>query len=262
MTKPILLTDAKAYYKDLPHQKDAVNFLGELLLKTPAKHRLGLTAIQDWIHLNDSELQWLQRQVSKKTLAKFAIIYRGEVTSNYKEQIERYSQLDNPIKPYTSCNSSSHAMYTNNILLAAGKDGLDGDDGYVKKVYSGKYGTYRHNNSMSWDIQQRVVRSYGIKSKYISGDVNGLIKQVNEVNILTPTNFRHKGPARKSYGGHVVCVAQYDIKKGFLIYDPFGSRMPDYRDQTKDSGIYWMTRKEFNYRWQGIWSKYLGFARK
>lgn len=261
MTRPILLSDAKKYYKELPHQKDAIKYLGELLLKTPAKNKLGLNAIQDWIKLEDSQLQWLQRQISKQTIATFATLYRGEVTSNYKKQIELYSQLDNKIKPYTSCNSSSHAMYVNNILLAAGKSGLGGDDEYVKRVYSGNYGRYRHNNSMSWDIQQKVVRSFGILSKYISGDLSGLIKQVNEKGIITPTNFRHKGPQRKSYGGHVVCIAKYDSKKGYLIYDPFGSRMPNYTNQTKDSGIYWLSSIEFQRRWQGIWSKYLGFSR-
>ena len=261
MTKPILLTDAKKYYKELPHQQKAVEYLGNLLLKTPAKLRLGLEAIEDWIHLEDSALQWLQRQISKSTLETFAILYRGEVQSNYKKQIEYYSQLDNKILPYTSCNSSSHAMFVNNVLLKLDMPGLGGDDEYVKRVYSGVYGTYGRNNSVSWDIQQKVVRSFGIKSKYISGDRSGLIKQVTESNIITPTNFAHKGDMRKPYGGHVVCVAQYDSKKGFLIYDPYGTRMPDYKDQTKDGGIYWMSSKEFNARWQGIWTKYLGIAR-
>ena len=82
MTKAILLTDAKKYYKELPHQNKAVEYLGNLLLKTPAKHRLGLEAIKDWIHLEDSALQWLQRQISKATLETFAILYRGEVQLN------------------------------------------------------------------------------------------------------------------------------------------------------------------------------------
>ena len=56
-------------------------------------------------------------------------------------------------------------------------------------------------------------------------------------------------------------MAQYDSNKGFLIYDPYGSRMPDYKNQTKDGGIYWMNEKEFNARWQFIWTKYLGLAR-
>lgn len=261
MTKPIQLTDVKKYYKELPHQKRAIEFLGNLLLKTPAKDRLELDDNLEWITLEDSALQWLQRQIGNQTLETFAILYRGEVQSNYKEQIEYYSQLDNKILPYTSCNSSAHAMFVNHVLIKLGKPGLGGDDEYVKRVYSGKYGTYGRNNSVSWDIQQNVVRSFDIKSKYVSGDRAGFISQVNESNIITPTNFAHKGPTRSPYGGHVVCVAQYDVKKGYLLYDPYGTRMPDYKNQTRDGGIYWMSEREFNSRWQSIWTKYLGVVR-
>jgi hypothetical protein len=105
------------------------------------------------------------------------------------------------------------------------------------------------------------VRSFGIKSKYISGDKTGLIQQVNQFNLITPTNFAHKGDIRNPHGGHVCAVAQFDSKKGFLIYDPYGSRMPDYSNQTSDGGIYWMSDAEFNKRWQNIWTKYLGLVK-
>ena len=249
----ISLVDCKKYYKNLPHQRQAVEYLGELLFKTPAKKRLGLTTYVDWIDLDDSDLVWLQRQISPKTLNKFAAVWRNALG----KKVDYFSQRDNKILPYTSCNSSSHAMFVDFILEnVLGKPGLVGDDEYVRRVYSGKYGRYGKNNSVSWDIQVRVVRSFGIRARYNNKGKAALIYQITKRGLVAPTNFRHKGPAHRSYGGHVTLATDYDKKKGFLIYDPYGTRMPDYR--VKDKGIYWMSEAEFNKRWQGLFTEYLG----
>ena len=253
----IKLTDCKKYYKQLPHQKAAVEYLGSLLLKTPAKKKLGLSKLDSWIKKSDEQLVWLQKQISARTLTKFAELWRADLVLSPKKQIEYYSQRDNLILPYTSCNSSSHAMFVDFVLenILGDEDGLHNDNEYVKRVYSGKYGTYGRNNSVSWDIQIRVVKSFGIKAKYNNAGKKALIAEL-EKGMVAPTNFRHKGSMYHSHGGHVVLAADYDPKKGFLLYDPFGNRMPDYRD-TK-SGVYWMTNQEFDKRWQGLFTQYLG----
>ena len=258
MTTLISLVDAKKYYKSLAHQIVAVEYLGDLLLKTPAAKKLNLKNSNDWITLKDEDLQWLQLQLSSTTVDKFGVLYRGAVVASPEVQLKHYSQLNNYRNQYNSCNSSSHAMFTNYILLVNNKKGLSGDDEYLKKVYSGKYGIYGTNSSVSWDVQINVVKSYGINCKYISGDKQGLIKQVTELNLVAPANFAHKGPSTNPSGGHVVVIADYNKSKGFLIYDPYGYRMPDYVKQKEGEGIYWMTEKEFNSRHQGIWTKYLG----
>lgn len=255
----ISLVDVKKYYKELPHQKEAVEFLGALLLKTPAKNRLHLIYKDSWVKLEDSELQWLQSQISNRTLEKFTALWRIDLIESVEDQLEHYSQINNPILPYTSCNSSSHAMFTDYCLeTKAKKPGLNGDNEFVRRVYSGKYGTYGRNNSVSWDIQIRVVRSFGINARYSNKGKNALIYELTNQNMVAPTNFRHKGGLRNSYGGHVVVAADYDPKKGFLIYDPFGYRMPNYTKQEEGQGIYWMSDREFDARWQGLFTQYVG----
>jgi len=257
----ISLLDVKKFYKGLPHQKEAVEYLGALLLKTPAKNRLHLIYKDSWITLEDKELSWLQNQISKVTLKKFTALWRADVIEPVEDQLEHYSQLDNLILPYTSCNSSSHAMFTDYCLEnKANKTGLNGDNEYVKRVYSGRYGTYGRNNSMSWDVQIKVVRSFGIRARYSNKGKRSLIDEIVNKNMVAPCNFRHKGPMRRSSGGHVVCIADYNSKQGFLIYDPYGYRMPNYNHKSKNPGIYWMTEKEFNARWQGLYTQYLGLA--
>jgi hypothetical protein len=258
MTALILLTDAKKYYKGLAHQIQAIEYLGDLLLTTSASEKLELKTNKDWIDLQDKDLEWLQKQVSFETLNKFGILYRGAVVSSPSVQLKHYSQLNNYRNQYNSCNSSSHAMFVDYILRTHNKPGLKTDDEYLQKVYSGKYGIYGTNSSVSWDVQINVVKSYGINCKYISGDKQGLIKQITELNLVAPLNFAHKGPITSPSGGHVVVAADYDKTKGFLIYDPYGYRMPDYVKQKEGEGIYWMTEKEFEARHQSIWTKYLG----
>ena len=249
----ISFLDCKKYYKELPHQVEAVTYLGEILLKTPARARLGLSTPVSWISISDEHLIWLQRQISPKTINKFASLWRNK----YKKQVEYYSQRDNKTLPYTSCNSSSHAMFVDFILEnVLGKPGLGGDDEYVRRVYSGKYGRYGKNNSVSWDVQVRVVRSFGVRARYSNKGKAALIYQLTKRGLVAPANFRHKGGINSSYGGHVVLITDYDKKKGFLIYDPFGTRMPDYK--IKNKGIYWMSEREFNKRWQGLFTEYLG----
>lgn len=253
----ISLLDMKEYYIDLPHQKKAVEYLGRILLKTPAKNKLGLRYETDWIKLSDTDLAWLQRQISLPTLEKVATLWRVQNVVDIRDHVKLFSQRDNPILPYVSCNSSAHAMFVDYVLrVKLGQPGLEDDADYVRKVYSGKYGTYGHNNSMSWDIQSRVVKSYGINANYTNAGKHALIKELTENNMVAPTNFKHKGSLHKSYGGHVVLTVAYDKKKGFLIYDPFGSRMPDYKEPYK--GVYWMSENEFNFRWQGLFTKYYG----
>lgn len=74
----ILLINVKQFYSGLPHQKKAVDFLGNLLANTPAKNILGLDNPNDWIKMSDAKLEWLQRQISDKTLNKFVEIWRDE----------------------------------------------------------------------------------------------------------------------------------------------------------------------------------------
>ena len=250
------LKNVPTHFRGAAHQIEAVRWLGKILIKTPAQERLKLTTPTSWINRKESDLEWLQRQISKPTLDKFTSLWRAEETvSTYESHLTHFSQLNNPILPYTSCNSSSHAMFTDYILRnKLDKPGLGNDIEFVKRVYSGNYGTFGRNNSVSWDIQIRVCKSFGVNSEYSNSGKQSLINEVTNRNSVAPTNFRHKGTISNPNGGHVVVIADYEAGKGFLIYDPYGFRMPNYTRQKEGEGIYWMTEQEFDARWQGLFT--------
>ena len=254
----ISFLDVKKYYKGEEHQEEAVSYIGDLLLTTPVKDILGLQSSLDWINLEDKYLEWLQRQIGPLTLDKFTMLWRApKVVPSIEEQVKYFSQRDNKILPYTSCNSSSHAMFADFILRnVLKKEGLHTDDEYVKRIYSGKYGIYGKNNSMSWDIQMNCLRSFGIKAKYNNQGKGALINQL-EGNMVAPLNIWHKGTSKSNRGGgHVVCCIDYNVDKGFLIYDPYGTRPPYYNKP--NHGTYWLNDAEFNWRYQGLFTEYLG----
>lgn len=226
--KLIDLKDVKKYYVGLPHQKAAVSWLGGLLLNTPAKNRLKLETEMSWLNCVSDQLDWLQNQISEGTLEKFAALWR--LPNNTQGiDITLFSQRDNSILPFVTCSSSSHAMYVDHQLRRNGKNGLSSDEGYLRRVFSGKYGKYGKNPSISWDIQTRVCYSYGISSKYIwNSDLTGLAREV-EKNGSSVINIYHKGTHKGNRGGgHVVLLADLN-KDRALIHDPYGTRPPHYR---------------------------------
>lgn len=97
MSKPILLINAKEFYTGSSSQKEAVEFLGQLLLNSPAKDRLNLKTKDDWINLSDEALEWLQRQISNITLNKFAYIYRGKKEDKI---ITDWNDMSSPVSKY------------------------------------------------------------------------------------------------------------------------------------------------------------------
>ncbi len=249
----INLLDVKKYYKEEPHQLEAVDFLGGLLLKTPAAEKLGLLVSTDFLELEDEELEWLQKQISKATLDKFATIWRKEfdfITPTY------FSQRDNSIKPYVTCNSSSHAMLVDYYLRANGKPGLNSDEKYLQRVFSGRYGRYGSNPSVSWDIQVNVCRSFGVLVKYSwDSKMDELIKELEKG--VACVNIWHKGTNRSTRGGgHVILAVDYDPEKGVLVFDPFGTKCGNYA--IKGTGKYWISPEEWAWRWQGNRTIFLG----
>ena len=189
-------------------------------------------------------LKYLEYAIEPNTLETFKRIWR--------KHFNRFSQRDNLINPYVSCNASSHAMLVDFLLRKHKRGSLASDNEYVAKVYSGDYGKYGSNNSVSWDIQLRVVRSYGFDVEYTSAGKESLIDYLLD-GYIAPCNFKHKGSLSHPFGGHVVVAVDYDPRLGFLITDPFGSPMPTYKN--KWDLDYWITEKEFDARTQGIFTR-------
>jgi hypothetical protein len=256
MSELISLVNAKKYYKYLPHQIEAIEYLGKLLLSTPAAKTLQLINSLDWIRRNDTQLLWLELQLSKTTLEKFALLYRNSIISSSEElQVKYYSQRDNSIKPLVTCNSSSHAMFIDYYLRKNNLKGLNTDNQVIDKVFSGKYGTYGSNSSVSWDVQVNVAKSFGINCKYSNKGKQSIIDILSKGGIC-PFNIYQKGTTKFNRGGgHVVVGVDYDKSKGFYIYDPYGSRPPSYSQPSQ--GKYWMSEQEFNWRHGGIHTVFL-----
>ena len=76
MSSIIYLINIKKYYRGLPHQKEAVEYLGNLLLSTPAKVKFNLIDADDWLKLSNEDLQWLQKQISEQTLTQVSNRWR------------------------------------------------------------------------------------------------------------------------------------------------------------------------------------------
>lgn len=248
----ISLIDCKRYYEGLPHQKGAVEWMGTILLNTPAKSKLGLTTRSSWLNMCDPDLEWLQKQISQPTLDNFAKRWRNQSLSNVVVTPKAFSQRDNSINPDVSCNSTAHAMLVDYHLRKRGLLGFRDDEDFLKRVYSGNYGKFGSNNSLSWDVQMAVCNSYGVRARYSN---EGLDEVKNEIkkNGVTCVNIFHKGstPQTRS-GGHVILLAGYDeVNKLFRIHDPWGARPSDgYQD--KKLLKYDMPESEMRWRFQGI----------
>jgi len=120
----ISLKDVKKYYKGLPKQKQAVEYLGNLLLQTPAKSKLDLKSNTDWVTVSDNKLDWLQAQVSDYTLTKFTDIWRDKSSS----LVVDWNDMNCPISKYFTVGEATNyqvaripkeASIKNNILRLA-----------------------------------------------------------------------------------------------------------------------------------------------
>lgn len=266
----IQLTDAKKYYKELAHQKKAVEYLGGLLLNTPAKQTLNLKTNLDWIKLEDEKINWLQNQISVSTLNKFTELWRqtttveeakvvtpvDKVIDETRKQVY-YIQLDNNLKPYSVCNSVSHAVVLKYFKPNALSDSRNADQEYVNKVLKGDFGRKDASNpSIYWDVQANGMKHYGINVRTnTSGDKAALEKQVSK-GIPTPVNIAYKD------SGHVICLVQCDDTH-FDVFDPYGEmdystgKYIRFTNQEFNSGKYRVSKKGFYSRWQGVFTQVL-----
>lgn len=266
----ISLIKVKEHYKGLPHQQEAVEYLGNLLIHTPAKQRLGMTNSSDWLKASPLWLEWLQRQITDRTLEKFAEIWRGEsnkdkveVSTDKDKIIEDtrehvyYIQLDNNKKPYSVCNSVAHAMMLKYLKPEALGNDSNADQAYVNRVLAGEFGRKGYRNpSIYWDVQAAGMKAHGINVRINTNhDRSGLEAQVAK-GIPTPVNIAYKS------SGHVICLVGVDDTH-FQVFDPYGEM--DYvsgvyirfTNQQFDSGKYRVSKKGFYRRWQSVYTEVL-----
>ncbi len=240
------LSRAVEFNKNEPHQIDAFNWL---------KFRLESNGYGK-IDFNDkTKLDSLWAKLSKETQNEFIDRYRNEkevlAVGTVEFEVAYYSQLDNKIKPYVTCNSSSNAMLLKTMVPKALGDGKTADDDYVAKIMSGTFG-YRGylNPSIYHEVHSRALAWYGLKTVWRTDGDRGKIKDLLKTQPVV-VNILHKGKVGNLSGGHIIVLTDY--KDGvFGVNDPFGCL--NYATgvyNTKASGVYNVSENAFFARWQG-----------
>ena len=167
--------------------------------------------------------------------------YNGGNILNLKTKATYYSQRDNRRQWRRTCNSSSNAMYTNWLLRACGKPGLNGDNDFLNKVLS-------IGDSIYHGIQTQVVRQYGFKTKWMTDRDLPFVKELLSKGFVVPCNIKHLGSDSRPHGGHVLALIGY--KDGvFTAHDPWGTLESRYSNH---NGAYSkISESTFKKRWQG-----------
>lgn len=209
----ISLINAAKYYKGLPHQDAAFDYL--LTLLTPAE------------------------------LAEFARLYRTAPAKpvHPSENLKLLSQWDNKgdlnkdgrPDAVQSCNVTSVGMVINAYFPEKNIHPQTIDRLIVSKSGS----RYSHAN-LAWALEQ-----HGLISKFSTATkLTDIVKHL-ENNLVIWSN-------RLTHSGHIVVVAKYDNqKKAFLIYDPWGEVMisaagSKYDTRSKKGAVYWLSLASFN----------------
>lgn len=245
--KKSYLVDVATYYKGLPHQKEAVDYLEDFVG-------------EPFFEMSVRELMQEQAELPEDVLNEFKRLWDNDPKPPKKSlsTLPYNTQLDNPVKPHYTCNSSSHYMFARSV-----KPSLPASDSqYVRDVMSGKFG-YGHTNNPSiyWSVHTKGLLSLGIKSGVRSGSFNKAIAQTKK-GILTPVNIAHRGHISNPKNGHVVCLAGIsDDGTKLFIHDPYGEL--NYISGTSNlnaSGKYWVTKQRFLKRHQGNWTEFHGLV--
>jgi hypothetical protein len=213
----IKLSEAADFFKGLPHQIDAFN--------------------------------WLQDQVSSSVLETFASKYRDgskQETSKPPVQTQQHclpvlymSQRDNYRDASRTCFSSSCAM----LLKYLKPNSIKNDDDYLKVVFS--YGDSTDSNA-----QVKALGHFGVTARFVVNGSRDLIQRQIDANKPVPVGFLHHGSVQNpTGGGHWICIIGYD-DKGYWVNDPWGEcdLVGGTYPQTNGSKLHY-SYKNFEPRW-------------
>lgn len=154
-----------------------------------------------------------------------------------------YSQRDNHTMPHRTCNSSSNAMYLDWLRRVTGREGLGGDDGYLKTVL-------KHGDTIHHWAQTKAIRDYGFSTQWMTDNDFPFVKDLVLVGFPVVVNILHRGKETAPRGGHVIMLIGYRPEtKVFVTHDPYGTLASDY---TNTNGAFSLiTERTFKRRWQG-----------
>ena len=163
------------------------------------------------------------------------------ISLDLETRTKYFSQRDNYTMPHRTCCSSSNAMYLDWLLRVTGKAGLDGDNGYLKKVLA-------NGDTTNHYVQSETIAEYGFKTKWMTDADLDFVEDLVDTGFPVVVNILHRGSTAAPYGGHVIMLIAR--KPGYWIaHDPYGTLESQY---SVTRGEYSRIReKEFAARWQG-----------
>lgn len=247
---PELLLNAAKFYKRLPHQDKAFQWLTE---NTPPEKLEQFRAL----YSPPQEPAVIQQTpVSSPALPQIAIDQLARLKSYCKEGTEPnldvgttyYSQRDNYTMGGRTCNSSSSAMYTDWLRRATGQPALGGDNDFLRQVLE-------IGDTIYHEVQTQAIAKYGFKTRWLDVDepsekdfqrVNDLV----DAGFPVPINILHRGSINSPRGGHIVVICARRKSEGtYILQDPYGTFSSGY---TNTNGKYSLfSPKDFKARWQG-----------
>ena len=178
----------------------------------------------------------VQRQIDR--LTKYL---PASKTLNLDVKTKYFSQRDNYRDAGRTCNSSSNAMYLDWLCRVIGKPGLDGDNGYLRKVFS------IGDSPQHW-VQTKAINAYGFRTKWMTDKDTLFIKDLVKAGFPVVVNILHKGSIRNPSGGHIIMLIDRK-EEDWIAHDPWGTLKSHY--QVHKGEYSRISEKEFNARWQG-----------
>lgn len=189
----IKLEDFFRFYRDLPHQKAAVQQLQEAM---PAS-------------LLKPDATWIEtyRAAGKQP-------EKAPITNPLR--VPYYMQRDSATRhALRMCFSSSCAMLLE-TLRPGTLAGPNGDDAYLGRVM-------RYGDTTDPMAQLKALASYGIEATFTKHANWQTVEQQIDKGIPVPLGFLHHGPATApGGGGHWLCCIGYDNDQALIVHDPFG----------------------------------------
>ena len=149
--------------------------------------------------------------------------------------------------PYRSCNSSSHAMYTDYLLRATGQQGIEDDDVYLRQLL--RIGdTFQH-----WPHTELIKTRYGFNTQWDENITTKKVLETLAVGIPVTINISHHPVDwvhEQVYGGHIIILIAYNpATKMFTTHDPYGDVNTGY--QNFNGAYNKMSLAQFEVRSQG-----------
>lgn len=179
----ISLVNAATYFKNLPHQTEAFEYLEDLL--------------------------------TLEELDEFARIYRHGLESPYRTlNVRHMIQLDNGPNGYRQCFTTSCAMLLE-YLRPGTLSGPNGDLEYLETVE-------QYGDTTDAAAQVQALRSYGLDVDFVMDATWETLEDQIAKGFPIPCGWLHKGSASSPSGGGHWSVVIGMTDSGVVVNDPYG----------------------------------------